>query len=124
MLCKYFPDTCVVAETEGKIVGFVSAFCPPDKPDVIFVWQVAVDESQRGKGLGTALLKELLRRTACAKVHYLETTITPSNIPSRSLFTGLARDLDVNCDVSECFSEDLFPGEKHEAELMYRIGPF
>ena len=31
LLSKYFCDTCVVAEVNGKIVGFVSAFHPQNK---------------------------------------------------------------------------------------------
>lgn len=123
ILCKYFSGTCVVAECENKIIGFLSAFQPPGRPDAIFVWQVAVAESQRGKGLGSALLKELLKRKECAGVRYLETTVTPSNIPSQSLFRKLARDLGTRCEVEECFPSDLFPAGNHEAELMYRIGP-
>lgn len=124
MLCRFFSDTCVVAEYDGKIVGFVSAFRPPECREVIFVWQVAVAESQRGKGVGIALLKELLKREACAGVRFLEVTVTPSNIPSRSLFRKLARETGACCEVSEFFPVRLFPGGKHEAELMYRIGPF
>jgi len=124
MLCKFFPDTCVVAEYDGKIAGFVSAFRPPGCHEVIFVWQVAVAKAQRGKGLGIALLKELLKREACADVHFLEVTVTPSNIPSQSLFRKLARETDAHCEVSEFFPVCLFPGGAHEAELMYRIGPF
>jgi L-2,4-diaminobutyric acid acetyltransferase len=123
MLCKYFSGTCVVAERDNKIVGFLSSFRPPSDPGVIFVWQVAVAGSERGRGIGSALLKELLKREECKGVRYLETTVTPSNMPSQSLFRGLARDTGTRCEISECFSSDLFPAGGHEAELMYRIGP-
>jgi L-2,4-diaminobutyric acid acetyltransferase len=124
MLCKYFPDTCIVVEHHNEIAGFLSAFRPPANGDVIFVWQVAVTSSKRGMGLGTALLKELLRREACRGIHFLETTVTPSNIPSQSLFHGLARRLGAQLKVTECFSADLFPGGNHETEFLFRIGPF
>jgi L-2,4-diaminobutyric acid acetyltransferase len=123
MLCKYFSGTCVVAEYENKIVGFLSAFRPPGRTDVIFVWQVAVACSQHRKGLGAALLKELLKRRECAGIRFLETTVTPSNIPSQSLFKKLARDVGAHCEVEKCFPTDLFPAANHEPELMYRIGP-
>ncbi|WP_342707307.1 diaminobutyrate acetyltransferase [Marininema mesophilum] len=125
MLCKYFADTCVIAEEQGDrgVVGFVSAFIQPESPDVIFVWQVAVDHSQRGKGLAKSLLRDLLARDACANVRYLEATISPSNNASQSLFEGLARDIRTNCDTSVCFPEELFPDEGHESEWTYRIGP-
>lgn len=125
MMCKFFRDTCVVAESDdGEIVGFVSAFRPPTRPDVIFVWQVAVAESERGKGLGLTLLKDLLSREQLKDVRYLEATVTPSNIPSQSLFRKLAREMDTECKVQECFSEEVFPGDEHEPEMTFRIGPF
>ncbi|SMO63309.1 diaminobutyrate acetyltransferase [Melghirimyces algeriensis] len=125
MLCKFFSETCVIAQDKnGKVVGFVSAFRPQTTEDTIFVWQVAVDTSQRGKGLGKALLRSLLSRDSCADVRYLEATVSPSNIPSQSLFKGLAKDLETQCDISECFSENMFPEHGHESEWTYRIGPF
>jgi L-2,4-diaminobutyric acid acetyltransferase len=124
MLCKFFSDTCVVAEQDGQIVGFVSAFRPPADQQTLFVWQVAVAESQRGNGLGKALLKALIRREACKNVCYLEATVTPSNLSSQALFRGFARDFSIDCEVSECFPAHLFPGGTHESEMTFRIGPF
>jgi len=124
MLCEYFPDTCVVAEHKNKIVGFVSAFLPPKDREVIFIWQIAVDRSQQGRGLGTKLLKVLLQRDACKNVRFLEATISPINVPSQSLFKKLARDMGTNCEISEGFPPELFPDGKHEPEMKYRIGPF
>lgn len=46
--CHDFADTSVVAKVDGTPVGFVIGY---RKQDVGFVWQVAVDASQRGKGL-------------------------------------------------------------------------
>jgi L-2,4-diaminobutyric acid acetyltransferase len=124
MLCKFFSDTCVVAEHDGQIVGFVSAFRLPANPQTLFVWQVAVAESQRGNGLGKALLQELIRREACKNVRYLEATVSPTNVPSQALFRGLARDFATRCEVWECFPAHLFPGGTHEPEMTFRIGPF
>ncbi|SDH43045.1 diaminobutyrate acetyltransferase [Alteribacillus persepolensis] len=123
MMCEFFAETCVVAKEHGKLVGFVTAFIPPEKQDTVFVWQVGVDPSQRGKGLASRLLTELLDRTTCGDVEYLEATVTPSNDASQALFKKIARTHDTNCEVSECFAEELFPGEGHEAELTFRIGP-
>ncbi len=124
MLCKFFSDTCVIAEQNEQMVGFVSAFRQPGAKDVIFVWQIAIASSQRGKGLATALVKELLQRNACDGVRFLEATVSPSNIPSQSLFKGLARIFRTNCEITECFSSKHFPVSGHEDEWTYRVGPF
>ncbi|SET19451.1 L-2,4-diaminobutyric acid acetyltransferase [Salinibacillus kushneri] len=123
MMCEYFADTCVVAKENGKLAGFVTAFIPPEKPDVVFVWQIGVDSSQRGKGIASRILSALLNREACKDVRYLEATVTPSNKASQSLFRGIACKHDTECKVLECFTEDLFPTDDHEEELCFRIGP-
>ncbi|OIJ14023.1 diaminobutyrate acetyltransferase [Anaerobacillus arseniciselenatis] len=123
MMCEYFRDTCVVVKEDEKLVGFITAFIPPENPDVIFVWQVGVDSSQRGKGLASKMLNELVSRTACKDVQYLEATVTPSNVASQSLFRGFAKKQQTRCVVQECFSSDLFPGDDHEEEYTFRVGP-
>ncbi len=124
MLGEYFSDTCVVAERKGRIVGFVSGFIPPEQPDTIFVWQVGVDSSERGKGLAKQVLRALLRSEACQDVHYLNSTVTPSNAASTRLFRAIARELHTPCVIDDGFHEKLFPGEGHESERLFRIGPF
>lgn len=124
MMCEYFADTCVVAKENGKVVGFVTAFIPPEQQDMVFVWQIGVDSSQRGKGVASRILNALLEREVCKDVKYLEATVTPSNKASQSLFRRLAREHNTACVVKECFSEDLFPENGHEEELTFRIGPF
>jgi L-2,4-diaminobutyric acid acetyltransferase len=124
MFCKFFPKTCVIAELDGEVAGFVFAFRPQTASDTVFVWQVGVDNTLRGRGVGIALLHTLLVREECRDVRFLEATVTPSNMPSQALFRKLARRLDTQCHVSPCFSSDQFPGNEHEDELLFRIGPF
>ena len=73
LLSKYFSETCVLAEADGKIAGFVSAFHPLQQPEVIFVWQVAVDEAFRRRRLGMNMLRHLLAREVCNNSRYLDT---------------------------------------------------
>lgn len=124
MWCKYFNDTSIIVESDNKVVGFVSGFIEPATPDKLFIWQVAVAESERGKGLASLMVEKLLKRDACKQTHYLETTITPSNIPSQKLFHRIARDLSTEIHVSKCFVSEDFPEKNHEDELLHLIGPF
>lgn len=124
MLGAHFGDTCVVAEEDGRVVGFVTAYRLPRRPEVVFVWQVGVDESMRGRGVARRMLEALVRLDACRGVEFLETTVTPSNQPSQALFRSFARHLGTDCRVSPFFPESLFPETGHEAEELYRIGPF
>lgn len=124
ILGRHFGDSCVVAEEAGKVLGFVVAYRPPTKPDVIFVWQVGVDAAARGRGLGGRILRRLVELPACRGVRYVEATVSPSNEPSKALFRSLARRLDTRCEESPYFGADLFPGSDHEREDLFRIGPF
>lgn len=123
LLCQDFSDTCIVAEMAGKVVGFVTAYRPPARRDVLFVWQIGVDSSVRGRGVASALLDSLLSQDVCRDVLYIETTISPSNMPSRALFHSLARRLDVPVAEHEGFSEKLFPEGAHEPEHLFQLGP-
>lgn len=124
LFLDHFGHTSVVAEHEGRVVGFVTGFRPPREPEAIFVWQVAVDESMRGRGLARRLLDELVRLPGCDGVRTMLTTVTPSNAPSQALFRSFARGVDAEVTVSPCFGADHFPEGGHEPEELYRIGPF
>ncbi|MGD2132292.1 MAG: diaminobutyrate acetyltransferase [Maricaulaceae bacterium] len=124
LLCRDFADTCVVAERDGALVGFVTGYRPPKEQDVIFVWQVGVAKQARGRGLASDLLDHLLASEGCRGVRFLETTVSPSNAASRALFEALARRLDTELVESRGFPVDMFPGSGHEAEPRLRIGPF
>jgi L-2,4-diaminobutyric acid acetyltransferase len=121
---KYFSKSSVVVKSQEKVVGFISGFIEPDHPDTLFIWQVAVDRSMRGKGLATKMLKEILSRQTCRNIRYLEATVTPTNVASTAMFEGLARDLKTECKITEGFKPEDFPGGGHEGENLFKIGPF
>lgn len=124
MWCDYFKDTSIIIEKNNRIVGFISGFIKPASPERLFIWQVAVAESERGRGLASKMLHHLLKRDSCEDVQYVETTVSPSNIASQKLFKGLARDLQTELQVAPYFAATDFPEEGHEDELIHKIGPF
>ncbi len=122
LLCRHFPETCVVAAGEGGIDGFVSAYIPPAQPDTLFIWQVAVDARRRGQGLGLRMLQSLLERPALKHVAFIEATVGPGNQASRAMFAAWARRLDAPLNESPLFAASLF-GAGHEEECLLRLGP-
>mgnify|MGYP002623084569 CR=1 FL=1 len=125
LVCHHFNQTSVVAEFDGHLVGFVVAYCPPHVSATVFVWQVAVSSDVRGQRLGSRMLDDLIQRGQESGNRFLEATVTPSNVASRALFESLARRHDVNCKVSPLFPAEMFSDEgDHEAEDLFRIGPF
>ncbi|MFC7704241.1 diaminobutyrate acetyltransferase [Plastorhodobacter daqingensis] len=88
--CDHFRDTCVLAEREEAVVGWISGHLMPADPRTLFVWQVAVAGAARGEGLARRMLEELLARPDCAGVRQIKTTITADNRASWALFEGFA----------------------------------
>jgi L-2,4-diaminobutyric acid acetyltransferase len=121
--CAHFSATSVAAEADGEIVGFISGYIQPDKPDTLFIWQVAVGEKARGQGLAGRMLKEILARPACEEVRFIETTITPDNQASWALFESLTKKLNTELNRSVMFDRQQHFAGQHETEMLARIGP-
>lgn len=53
----------VVALSEGVVIGFASAvhYIHPDKPPELWINEVGVADAHQGKGIGKAIMNELLR---------------------------------------------------------------
>lgn len=122
LLGAHFQESCTIAVMDNQIIGFVSAYIPPKQPDVLFVWQVAVDQHHRQKGLALAMLQDILARECCQDIKYIHATIADSNKASRRLFMSLARELASDCDEHPFFAEQYF-SQSHEAEPLFIVGP-
>lgn len=123
--CRDFAATSAVARSaSGEAVGFVTGYVRPDRPGTLLIWQVAVDEAYRGRGLAATLLDGLVARTVAEQaLTTLETTISPDNIPSQRLFTSFAERHGADLERETLFDAGLFPDGPHEPEVLYRIGP-
>ncbi|NYT57324.1 diaminobutyrate acetyltransferase [Alcaligenaceae bacterium] len=124
LLSEYFGGTCVLTGKDDTLLGFVSGYIPPERPDTLFVWQVAVHEQARGQSLGRRMLLSLLQRPALAHIQFLETTVGPDNSASRAMFGGLARKLLAPVNEQPLFERHMFGAHAHEDEPLLRIGPF
>jgi len=124
LLCSHFAQTCVVGRSaEGEVLSFLSAYRQPQAPETLFIWQVAVDARLRGRGMAGRMLEEVLGREAVRGVHYLETTVSPSNTASRRVFERFAAGRSAGWHEEEFLSREIFGEESHEEEILFRIGP-
>lgn len=119
--CRDFAATSIVAEADGRVGGFATAFVRPRVPDTLFLWQIAVDEQLRGRRVAAAMLNELLDRVADRGITRLETTISPDNPASQALFTGVARHRGVPITRQPLFTAADFP-PGHQPEELYTVG--
>lgn len=122
--CTDFSGTCVLAEIDDEVVGWVSGYRPPSDRETLFVWQVAVLKRARGLGLARAMIKELLSRHSARGVTKIKTTITPDNEASWALFRSLALRLKAPLVSEAWFDKDKHFGGRHETEHLLTIGPF
>ena len=123
--CRDFAATSVVARDQGgEAVGFITGYVRPRRPQTLVVWQVAVDEAARGRGLAAAMLDGLAARVAEeVGIDGIETTVTPDNTPSNRLFTSFAERHGAAVEKEVLFDAGVFPESGHEPEVLYRIGP-
>ena len=122
LACRHFRESCAVAMTDdGHLAGFVVGHRPTNNPDTLFVWQVAVAPTERGRGLAQSMI-QWLRGQAVPALRWIEATVTPSNRSSRALFEGIARRLDCPIHEQVWASAEEFP-VPHEPEILLRIGP-
>lgn len=120
----HFSETCVVAEHEGAVVGWVSGYVRPDAQDHYFLWQVAVDASMRGQNLAKRMIRHILERKHLSHVRYMNTTITPDNAASWRLFRSVAEELGAEFQDRPHFLEATHFAGQHATEHMVTIGPF
>ncbi|GAA4522727.1 diaminobutyrate acetyltransferase [Brachybacterium paraconglomeratum] len=119
LMARDFAATTRLAVRDGDAVGFVLGYLRPAAPETLFIWQIAVDESQRGQRLAARLLDALL--ADLPQVTALETTITEDNAASQRLFASFAERHGAEHTTEPLFEEAHFPDPGHGAELLHTI---
>ena len=122
LLCDIFQDQCAVVKDEqsGDVHGFVSSIKRPDRPNVLFFWQIAVSNQIQGMGYAKKLLDFVIRSQE-SRIDFVETTISDDNLASKALFKSFARMYRSEM-VKEVYIEENQFLNGHEAEYLYKIG--
>lgn len=124
LFATHFRTTSALVEDRSGVLGFVAGYRLPQDPSTLFVWQIAVHPRARGLGLAKKLLGHLVARPAFEAVRFLEATVSPSNEASQHLFRGFAKARAAPCEEQPYFEPEHFGGGAHEAEALFRVGPF
>ena len=114
----------IAKDDSGQVMGFVSGYRIPARPEVLFVWQVVVSAKARGQGLAGRMIQALLESDSCHKVTHLETSITNDNDAYWGLFKKLASKLSAPTGETVMFDKDAHFAGNHATEMLFRIGPF
>ncbi len=127
LLVTDFAATSIVAERDGDLRGFITGYHPPPRPDVLFVWQVAVAPSEQGSGLASAMIDALVHRVRTDRRGHpvtVEATVSPDNSASRAFFGAFARRHGVALVEEPHFGGELLAADlSHGDEPILRIGP-
>jgi L-2,4-diaminobutyric acid acetyltransferase len=121
LIARHFASASAVAELDGVLVGVATGYRLPDQPETLFVWQVAVSEAGRGRGLAGRLLRDILARNP--GLRFIHTTIGPGNAASRRVFAKLADELGAE-HVYQPYLTAEACGPGHDPEDLLCIGPF
>ncbi|WP_297464290.1 ribosomal protein S18-alanine N-acetyltransferase [Thermococcus sp.] len=81
------PETFLVAEYGGRVIGYVMAYLRPDLEGHIM--SIAVDPSYRGNGIGSALLTEVIERLINRGARYIGLEVRVSNERAIKLYESL-----------------------------------
>ena len=124
MASDLWGETFLIARDEhGRLAGYVLGVQRPDRR-AVFVWQIAVAEHARRKGLGQRLLAALMSAAAPLGIDRLEATVAPANAASATMFRRFAEAKGVPCRIGDGYPGTAFPEPGSDGERLFEIGPF
>ncbi len=86
-LYEEWPEGFLVAETEGKVIGFVVLVLTPEGDGRVFA--IAVDSRYRGRGVGKVLLKAAFNTLRKRKIGYVRLEVRVSNHIAQRLYRSM-----------------------------------
>jgi L-2,4-diaminobutyric acid acetyltransferase len=122
LMATDFGRTCLLAHDHDQLVGAIVGYHPPTQPHTAFVWQIGVQPSHQGQGLGLRMLQAWLALPSNQHCQWVTATVADNNPASAALFHSLARAHHTTCVKAAHFTSALFPIE-HPAEKLFRVGP-
>jgi L-2,4-diaminobutyric acid acetyltransferase len=123
LLCHHFSETCLIAKEGKSVIGCILGYRIPERPQVLFIWQIGVAPAARGRGLASKILDELVARPALRDIVSLELTIAQSNEASNRLFDSFATRNGWSIARTKGFESKHFGAERHEDELLVTLTP-
>jgi L-2,4-diaminobutyric acid acetyltransferase len=121
---SHFAATSITAKTDGVLIGSITGYRIPERPNTLFIWQVAVHPLARGQGMAIRMLRALMARPSLADIQFIETTITEDNSASWRLFLKFADECSAETQRSIMFEKAQHFDGHHDSEQLLRIGPF
>lgn len=80
-IAHFDPDLFFIALVDNRMVGYLFGRSTKES---VFLWQMAVDKKNRGKGIGKKLVLALINSANKNKFSSIITTVTPDNLSSKA----------------------------------------
>ena len=123
LMFDHFRDTCLIAEADGVIHGFVIGYLKPTDRDTLFLWQTATSLTHGVPNMGLTLLTSLINRLAQNNnIRYIEATTDPNNKAINMQFRLLSRYLNSDASTSIFLDSAQYSQLDHDEQLV-KIGP-
>lgn len=122
MLSDLFSNQCavVVDENSQELLGFALCFIRPEKKDILFVWQIGVDQKAQGNGLAKQMVNFIVDNQD-HKISYIQATVTEDNNSSKALFSSIANSYKTDITKKVYIDAKNF-NNNHQTEYIYNIG--
>lgn len=112
---------CIGAWREDELAGFVVAM--PTTRSRLFVWQIGVRSSFRGRQVGQVMLRKAWQAAEKLGLDSLETSIEPSNKASAATFASFAKAENLSFNAIGTASIRDPAGKVAEREIEYLLQP-
>lgn len=89
---RWFPSACLVAEKNGKIVGYILATLR--SPTLGHILSVAVIEEERGKGIGSALIRKSMEIMKSRGASAVRLEVRTDNMKAIKLYKKMGYKID------------------------------
>lgn len=120
LMAKYYNKSSFILEVNNKPCGYIMTI---ENSDVVFIWQIAIIESQRKKGYSELLIDKVVEYAKNIRKP-IEITIDKNNINSTSAFKGYCSKNNysmISLEEQEIYNENNII---HEKEILYHIDVF
>ena len=118
--CQYHGSSIFILEDAGEPIGYIMAL---DNPDCVFLWQIGILASYRGKGLSQRLYTQVMNYAAAAGKK-VQVTIAPDNKASFGALESYCRSHSLEIHTEQTlFLTDRIDPEFRETEVIYTVYP-
>ncbi|WP_165390161.1 GNAT family N-acetyltransferase [Thalassococcus sp. S3] len=121
--CTHFAENSVVALRDNEVIGFLTGFRSPRRPETYFLWQTATKPRHGVAGLGVDMIAYAAEREISRGADQIEASVDEKNKAIRLLMKSLAKRLDGRIEEELLFPGSLLAGagDDHHDETLMRI---